>query len=75
MTEPAFDDDDLDAPLTYVEIVQDDLDEAANNLEEQEVMHLCIAIRKKISAMLDEHRRRRPSDASDAATEESVRWP
>jgi hypothetical protein len=53
MTEPATDDaDDFDAPLTlqdWIEVVADDLDQAADALSEQEVEQLCRAIRRKLA--------------------------
>lgn len=79
MTQPAFDDDDFDAPLTmqdYVEIVGDALDEAVDKLEHSEIERLCKAVREKIGAILQENRRWRPDDkpASETDRDPGDRW-
>jgi hypothetical protein len=78
MTEPAFDYDDLDAPLTvddYIEIVADTIDEAVDRLEHGEIERLCAAIRAKIGAILQENRKWRPDKpASETDRDPNDRW-
>jgi hypothetical protein len=58
-TEPATsdDDDDFDSPMTmtdWVEIITDDLEQAAEGLDRWDVGQLCRAIQRKIEDILTE---------------------
>ncbi|WP_426525779.1 hypothetical protein [Bradyrhizobium sp. McL0615] len=80
MTTPAFDDDDLDTPLTmqnYVEITSDTpLDEAVDNVEQREIEPPCRAIPEKIGTILQENRKWRPDDKPPSETDRDPndRW-
>jgi hypothetical protein len=59
MTEPATnnDDDDFDSPMTvtdWIEVITDDLEQAAEGLDGREVGQLCRAIQRKIENILTE---------------------
>jgi hypothetical protein len=78
MTEPSFDYDDLDTPLTltdYIEIISNDLDEAAHNLDQREIDQLCAAIRKKLSEILRENRAEPERPATEPPErDDGYRW-